>query len=128
MARGKPLSSDLRNLIISAHKNGKSCREISKNMSIPRATVQDIVNLFKNTNNIAVREKTGRPTILNDTNKRALTRIIKENRRSTAAEITVKLRTAIKKNISVSTCSRAMKKSGYRFYKVYLTYFNNTFA
>lgn len=57
MARGKSLSGDLRKSIINAHRHGISARKISISHSVPRSTVQDIINLFKKTGNVTESKK-----------------------------------------------------------------------
>ena len=116
MARGVALSQDLRNLIIKAFKEGKSSYQIAKNLFIARSSVQNIISLFKKTGDVKLKRKTGRPSIAKPADYRALKRIIVKNRRETAAAITVEWRNHLKKDISVDTCKRSMKKIGYKFY------------
>lgn len=118
MPRGKPLSKDFRLSIINAHKKGISARRISVSHSVPRSTVQDIINLYKTTNGVDQKIKTGRPSTITEANKRALRRIVKTNRRSNTKEITVLWRESIAKDISLSTTKRTIRKIGYKFYKV----------
>ncbi|KAF2895639.1 hypothetical protein ILUMI_10537 [Ignelater luminosus] len=69
-------------------------------------------------NNVAEKmKKAGRPSIISNADRRSLKRIIKVNWRSNTREITVLWRDAIKKQISVTTTKRQIKKIGYRFYK-----------
>lgn len=118
MARGVALSRDLRESIIKAFQTGLSSYKIAKNFSLPRSSVQNIITKYKNSGNVEIGKKTGRPTIAKPRDCRVLKKIIKENRRQTAAAITVEWKSRIKKNISVDTCKRTMKKLGYSFYKV----------
>lgn len=118
MARGKSLSKDLRSSIIKSHIKGASVRQISSTHSIPRSTVQDIIKLYKKTGNVAEKKKTGRPSTVSNADRRSLRRIVKVNRRSNTREITVLWRDAIKKDVSVSTTKRQIRKIGYKFYKV----------
>lgn len=118
MARGKALSADLRKSIVNAHRNGTSARKISISHSVPRSTVQDIINLFKKTGGVTQSKKTGRPSKISNADARALRRIVKANRRSNARELTALWRQMIQKQISLSTTKRAVRKLGYKFYKV----------
>lgn len=123
MPRGKPLSKDLRLSIINAYKNSISARRISVSHSVPRSTVQDIINLYKSTDGVDQKTKTGRPSTITEANRRALRRIVKTNRRSNTKEITVLWRESIGKDISLSTTKRAIRKIGYKFYKVTIILF-----
>lgn len=80
MARGKALSTDLRESIIAAHKNGKSAYEIGRNLSIALSTVQGVINNFKQRGSIEIGKSSGRPKKTNLHNRRALRKIINENR------------------------------------------------
>lgn len=118
MSRGKPLSKDLRISIVKAHEKGISARRISVSHSVPRSTVQDIINLYRRSGGVDQKVKTGRPSTITDANKRALRRIVKTNRRSNTKEITVLWRDSIGKSISMSTTKRTIRKIGFKFYKV----------
>lgn len=109
MARGKALSANLGQSIIKTHKNGISARKISISHSVPRSTVQDIINLFKKTGGIIESKKTGRTSKISKGDTRALKRIIKANRRSNARELTVLWRQMIKKIIFLSTTKRTVR-------------------
>lgn len=119
MARGKSLSVDLRQSIIKAHINGESSGKISKIHSIPRSTVRDIINLYKTSGGVKEKKKNGRPSRISEDDERALKRIVKSNRLSTAKEITAQWRQIIGKPVSVSTTRRGISKMGYKFYKVF---------
>ncbi|KAF2892993.1 hypothetical protein ILUMI_13169 [Ignelater luminosus] len=57
MPRDKALSNDLRLSIINAYKKGISARRISVSHSLPRSTVQDIINLYKSTGGVGQKPK-----------------------------------------------------------------------
>lgn len=118
MARGVALSRDLRESIIKAFETGLSSYKIAKNFNLPRSSVQNIITKFKTSGNVEIGKKTGCPAIAKPCDCRVLKNIIKENRRQTAAAITVQWRERIQKSISIDTCKRTMKKMGYKFYKV----------
>lgn len=52
MPRGMPVSEDLRISMCKAHDQGISGRKISASHSVPRSTVQDIINLYKRTGGV----------------------------------------------------------------------------
>ena len=118
MPRGKPVCEEIRSLIIKFHKDGKSGRKISEELKIPRTTVQDIIKLLKIKGKIEQGKKTGRKVSFSAQDLRALKKIILKNRRASAAEITLDWNLMCISTVSVSTCSRAVKKLGYNFYKV----------
>lgn len=115
MARGSPLSSDLRNSIIHAHKNGNSTHKIGRDFNLPRTTVQGIINNNKKRGNNDIGIKSGRPRIANDFDRRTLRRLIKQKRFSTASSLNDRWRASIKKGVPKSTCIREVKKLGYKF-------------
>lgn len=116
MGRGKPLSEDVRKIIISSCKSGKSAYKIAEDLHLARSTVQSIIQHYKKTGKISSLKKTGRPRITTPAENRVLKKIIKKNRRARAGELTVKWREMIKKDVSVDTCKRVMKRMGYGFY------------
>lgn len=118
MVRGVALSRDLRESINKAFETGLSSYKIAKQFNLPRSSIRNIISKFKNSGNVEIGKKTGRPPIAKPRDCRVLKKIIKENRRQTAAAITVQWRERIKKSVSVDTCKRTMKKIGYKFYKV----------
>lgn len=116
MARGKPVPEEVRKIIISHNNKGKSTYQISKDLSLPRSTIQTIIEHHRKHGTVSCLKKTGRPRITSKAENRILRKIIKKNRRARAGELTVLWRDAIKKNISVDTCKRVLKKMGYGFY------------
>lgn len=111
---------DLRNLIVNEFKKGTSTYKIAKKLNLPRSTMQSIIIMYKKTNSVVPRKNPGRPPMCTDRGLRALKKIVSQNRHTTAANITVKLREAINKDVSVDTCKRSLKKIGFKFYKVNL--------
>lgn len=89
-----------------------SAYDIANNLGISRSTVRNIINLFKRTGNTKPLKKTGRPTIASDRDRRILRKIVKKDRRSTAASITLEWKHLIKKQVSRDTCIREIKKNG----------------
>lgn len=122
MPRGMPVSEDLRISMCKAHDQGISGRKISASHSVPRSTVQDIINLYKRTGGVHQKNKPGRPSQITGADKKALRKIIRTNRRCNAKELTVLWRARILKDVSLSTTKRCIKKIGYKFYKVLLLF------
>lgn len=125
MTRGKSLSEDIRNSIISAHKRGLSGHKIAKNLSIPQGTVRNIISQFKKTGHIKIKVKSGRISKITKRDHRALRALIKHDRRISSRELASKWADAIGRPISKDTCLRNIKKLGYGFYKVGLNKADN---
>lgn len=63
MGRGKPISQDVREIIISSSKSGKSVHKIAQDLHLPRFTIHSIIQHYKKTGRISSLKKTGRPRI-----------------------------------------------------------------
>lgn len=116
MGRGKPVGEELRKRIVCGIEAGKSSYQISKDLTLPRSTVQSIIQHYKKNGNTSCLKKTGRPRITSEAENRILKKIIKKNRRARAGELTVHWRDMIDKDVSVDTCKRVLKRMGYGFY------------
>lgn len=118
MVRGRPISAELRALIIFHNNNGESGREIAKMLKIPQRTVADIIKQFKVTGKTDVGKRTGRKSMITLNDRRALRDVVKKNRFATNAEMWDKWQTAIQKQVSHRTCLRQMNRMGYSRNKV----------
>ncbi|CAH0717106.1 unnamed protein product, partial [Brenthis ino] len=116
MGRGKPVCEELRKRIVCGVDAGKSSYQISKDLILPRSTVQSIIQHYKKNRTTSCLKKTGRPRITSAVENRILKKIIKKNRRARAAELTVQWKDMIHKDVSVDTCKRVLKRMGYGFY------------
>lgn len=116
MARGKPIADEVRKIIIHSNNNGKSAYQIAKNLSLPRSTVQTIIEHYRKNGTVKCLKIPGRPRITSAAENRVLKKIIKNNRRARAGGLTLKWREMIHKDVSVDTCKRVVKRLGYRFY------------
>lgn len=118
------MSLDIRKLIIKDHLNAFSAYKIAEKFSLARSTVQSIINLYKNTGKCKKKKNPGRPKIATASDLLCLKRIAVEDSHASAADITIKCRNFIKKDISVDTCKRMLQKIGFKFYKVkFVRYF-----
>ncbi|CAH2106751.1 unnamed protein product [Euphydryas editha] len=104
MDRGKPVCEELRKRIVCGVDAGKSSYQISKDLILPRSTVQSIIQDYKKNRTTSRLKKTGRPRITSAAENRILKKIIKNNRSARAGEV------------SVDTCNRVLKRMGYGFY------------
>lgn len=114
MTRGKAVSEDVRKIIVSLSRSGKSASEIGNIVNLSRYTVRNIIRLYKTTASIAQKQKTGRKRRVTNINKRALRRILVENRRSNYGEISILWITATGKNFSRTTCHRVAVELGFK--------------
>lgn len=118
MARGKPLSSDLRTKVLTLHDKGFSLKSIADRLILSRSTVQYVIKNFNSTKSIAPKPKTGRKPATTSAENRLLNRIVRNDRRSTTVNIKNQWETSIGKTLSTQTCRRRIKSLGYNYYKV----------
>lgn len=118
MTRGKPISSEIRKIIINSWNKGKNDYKIAKDLFLSRASVQNIINQFKKTQSIVIKKSTGRPSTFSERDYRCLEKLLKSNRRDSCVEIAEKWRKKCNRTISAATVTRSIKKIGYGFYKV----------
>ena len=101
-----------RGMIIGMSQSGKSVREISTATSFPKSTVLDTIKRYKKTVTTNTAKRSGRPTILNDRDKRSLNRIVKNNRQKSLFSITNIFSCNIS-SISSRTVQRELHAMGY---------------
>lgn len=116
MGRGKPITEEVRKIIIANSESGKSTYQIAKNLLLPRSTIQSIIQHYKKNATVSCLKRIGRPRLTSEAENRVLKKIIKKNRRARAGELTVQWRDMIQKDVSVDTCKRVLKRMGYGFY------------
>lgn len=118
MTRGKAVGEEVRKIIVSLARSGKSASEIGNVVNLSRYTVRNIIRLYKTTNSVVQKRKTGRKPTITDINKRALRRILVQNRRSNYGELSILWNTATGKQFSRTTCHRVATELGFKVYKV----------
>lgn len=118
MPRGKPISNEIRKIIIEHHKSGDSLQEIADKVKVSRYSVHNIVKLYKQTNSICPKKKTGRNSTVTTSDIVSLKRILVTNRRGTVTEIAKLWSETCKRSISVGLTHKTMKKIGFGYYKV----------
>lgn len=119
MSRGKATNGAIRDLIIKLFSQGKTFRDIAKQINVAKSTVADIVKKYGETGSTQVlRYGVGRPRKISPRMQRSLVRICKAGRRGTVREITAKWNEETAGNVSRETCRRWIHKSGLHFYKV----------
>jgi len=104
------LSKDMRLLIVRKLKNGIGQRETSRNLEIPRTTVQNVWKRFLQTGTVDDKEKTGRPTKFSQRDRRKLYFESRRHPFFTAREV---LRCAgDMPNMSIWTARRILRRFG----------------
>lgn len=112
--RRRELPVQVRELIIKLWNEGKTMRDIGNTIGKPHATVQRIINNFKEKGNVLTKPRSGRPKALNDREERAVIRMVKVTPKITAPKIAIMVSTPFKKNISSKTVQNILKRAGYR--------------
>ena len=112
-SRRKETDISTRQLIIKLYCQGKSLREVGKIVSKTYSTIQKIVNHYKYEGTIRNKPGRERKKILSDIDNRFICRQIKINPGINMKNLTTEVSTRIKKNISVETVRRTLRKEGY---------------
>lgn len=108
-AKGKNTSFDLRQLVIYHNAKGKSYREITEMLKIPKSTVADIIKRFRDEDRIDSIPQKGRPKVLTNNSKRQIMRKVKADPKISAA----KLITELTLNCSDQTVRNVIHENGY---------------
>jgi transposase len=105
-------TSNQRSSIITLKTRGLSYCAISFQLGIPRTTISDIWNRYKETGDVEDKPRRGRPTILTDRGERNAIRILNQVQNGTAAAVGRDLRAREGFNISDQTVRRVFRKHG----------------
>lgn len=112
MAKTKNLTTEMRLRIVNLHQSGKSNREISKILRIPRQTVDYNVIKFKKFGCISNRKGKKKARITTASDDNYLAQLSIRNRRLTAPELAAFVQKSLKKKISVTTVKRRLHEKG----------------
>ena len=77
--KGKDVSDEVRAVIYTMFKNGKKVTAIAKDFSMPRGTVNTIIQRYKNTGKIKKGKRTGRHPKPTPRDERRLSRLVLRN-------------------------------------------------
>lgn len=110
--KGKQVGLEIRQLITKHRHDGKSIREISKLVDVPKSTVSDIISRFENENRLHYKSRKGQGRKLNTHDERSLLRKIKENPKLTAKQMSTDLSATLGTTVSDSTVRRTLKSNG----------------
>lgn len=117
MGRGPTTPLTTRRAILQSHQEGKSCRQIARELHVAKSVVHDIITTHATTGSLLPRQSTGRPSITTRRENQVLRRVIKSRRHATTAEVTKEWSERIDKNVSSDTCRRRIHDLGYSFYR-----------
>jgi len=113
MQKRKELTESDRNQIIGAWKCGISGLIISKTLKFPTSITYDVINHYKNTEEIKPPSRSGRPPALTERDKRHLTYIVKEDRKVTLNELNDKFIQATSNKICIRTLQKYLHEEGF---------------
>lgn len=111
--KGVNTSFDQRQLVIFHHTKGKTERELSAMLNIPRSTIGDIIRRFKNEDRIDSKPNTGRPTLLNDHDKRVIMRKVREDPKISAPLLAAEMAAEGGRSVHPETIRRVIREKGY---------------
>ena len=94
-------------------RGGVSITVIAKETKRPRGTIATILRKFRCSGKVRTLKRSGRPSLTTEREDRCLTRLVKENRRSSAKTLAKKWSASISKTVRERTTRRRLKSSGY---------------
>ncbi|GFV96859.1 uncharacterized protein TNCV_4350721 [Trichonephila clavipes] len=106
MSKSKELSEFDRGSIVGYHLCRKSVREITDILQQPKSTVSDVIVKWKHRASQTAEKRTGRPKILGERSRRALKRVVKQNRKSSSVEISQEFQSSS----GISVISRTVRR------------------
>ncbi|GBO45167.1 hypothetical protein AVEN_62607-1 [Araneus ventricosus] len=113
ISRNKDISADLRNLVISHWKNGKSVRCIGQILKFSKSTVFNIIRRFKKTNTVENKQRSGRPRTFSEREERWIVRQVHINPRTSAVKLTLKCKCRFRKSVNPETVRNVLEKHKY---------------
>lgn len=112
-SRGPNTSFDVRQLVVFHSLNGKSCREVSRLLQIPKSTVFNIVKRFREEDRIDLKKQTGQPSKLSVYDKRVIMREVRKQPKISAPKLTTKLKETTGKAVTPQTIRNLIRNEGY---------------
>ncbi|GBM66485.1 hypothetical protein AVEN_129270-1 [Araneus ventricosus] len=109
MARNK----DVRNIVISHWKNGKSVSCIGQILKFSKSTVFNIVRRFKQVNSVGDQQRSGRPRKFSEREERRIVRQVHINPRTRAVKLTLKCKCRFRKSVNPETVRNVLRKRKY---------------
>ena len=109
--KGKDVSDEA--VICTMFKNGKSCTARAKDLSMPRGTVNTIIQRYKKTGQMKKGKRTGRPPKLTPRDERRLSRLFLRNRRTHLMQILATFNASNDVSISKRTVDKYCRRMGF---------------
>ncbi|XP_062589585.1 uncharacterized protein LOC134251214 [Saccostrea cucullata] len=117
--RGKDLSTDKKQTIVSMYRNGFSGRKIAEIIGISPNTVQKVMKRNKLRKGFRREQrKIGRRRLVSERGNRLLERLVKKNRRQTLSDLTSSLNESLPQQVSCRTVRQRLKEQCYHRYCV----------
>lgn len=113
MPKTKELTDFEKGEIIGLWKGNHSNSDISRILKHPESTIAYIIKKYSVKGTTSNAPRSGRPTILNETDKRQLVRIVKKNRNNSIIELTEKFNNSLEITVSADTVRHILHEAGY---------------
>lgn len=108
----KETSVDVRQMIIRLHSEGNSYSEIADIVKRSRSTIASIIQRSRE-GRVVNGHRTGKPSLLNDRDRRLLLRNVEQHPQKSAPALTSELALAVQKDLHPETVRRVLRKNGY---------------
>ncbi len=110
MAPHSELAESDRLEIIVLHKEGYSVRQITKKVRVPKSTVEETIQRWKETGSVRDRARVGRPVKITSKVRRRIDRYLKKHDEAVPKEVIRDL----KLNLSSSSINKVRRSLGYQ--------------
>lgn len=115
MATGRrELSSEVRNLIVQCHHEGKNQCELARIFNISRSTIKSVIKKFHQHGTVENRPGRGRKSLFTNRDVNQLSRAAKLNRKTSLQDITNVVNEGKDHRFCKKTISRKLKSMGYK--------------
>lgn len=117
MGKNSELSIFERGQIIGLHKGGHNKAEISRILNRPESTIRRTIKEYGNANTPFSKKRSGRPSLLNNDDRKVLKEIVTRNNKSSATEIQKKFSATTGQEVCVKTIRKNLHKIGFNSYQ-----------
>ena len=112
--KSQELTDFQRGMIVGLRRAGWTFQAIADDIGSKKNTVRDVFSKWEKEGITTVQPRPGAPKKLDDRDLRQLVRVVKKNRRATAAEITIDFASLLGKDLSIKTIRNYLKELGFR--------------